>query len=740
MNLHQTIFAIVCFISPLSTAHAQQRSHLNDTVILLKEVSVRAGYSLTSPNIMQALANQRRIAGSTSLVEIHADHQRMATMKEALRLQPGVIIQEFFGANDQPRLNIRGSGIQSNPQRRGVYLLQDGIPVNFSDGSYVIGIMDAMTARYIEVFKGANALRFGAGTLGGALNFVSRTALTDSTASVKLEGGSYGTFGLTFSMGKRLGAWDMFAASTYNRQDGYRIYNKNQRLTASVNIGWRNRKQTVENRTFVHFTHLFFQMPGPLTLDQLMTDPKQVSTGVDLPFSMGPNILRDRPHRNVDMFRIANQTGFVLNAKSNLSASVYYQYADDWFAFPITISIPHSFNNDIGATLYYHLSMSKMRFSAGVLGAFGWMDRRYHINKDGKASFMFARDRLHAANFTVFTEADYALHDQLHAVLDVHGVYNKRNSKDAFGDPSLRPWYSHMSKKYRYFYSQNSTLRQHFTAFNPRIGLIWNPVRRKDIQLFANVSNSYEPPTFDELVGTEVTSNINTSPKKLFSIALKKQTATTFELGSRGRLSRLSWNVAFYHSWVANEILEIKDYVRGQKRTENYPNTVHQGLEVGIQMASKPRLFGYNIGSFTIGAVYDYSRFTFKGGKYDGKYLAGVPKHYINTSLDYQHTCGLNGSISLELKPGETPIDHTNTMFQPAYHVWNARLGYQIGTQWNLYVELKNIANRRYASSYIISDEIHQPAIPFPEFTAKQLTFFIPGQPRSMFAGLTWRW
>ena len=325
-------------------------------------------------------------------------------------------------------------------------------------------------------------------------------------------------------------------------------------------------------------------------------------------------------------------------------------------------------------------------------------------------------------------------------MLDVHGVHNIRNSKDVFSDPTLRPWYSHMSRKYRYFYSENSTLNQHFTAFNPRIGVVYNPIQQKDIQLFANISNSYEPPTFDELVGTEVTSNINTSPKKLFSIALKKQTATTFEIGSKGRLTQLSWNVAFYNSWVTNEILEIKDYVRGLKRTENYPKTLHQGLEVGLQVASKPHVLGHNIGSFTLGAVYNYSRFIFKGGKYDGKYLAGVPQHYINSSLDYQHSCGLNGSISLELKPGNTPIDHTNTMFQPAYHVWNARLGYQFNSKWHIYVEMKNIANKRYASSYVISDEIHNPAIPFPNFTAKQLTFFIPGQPRSVFAGLTWRW
>ena len=315
-------------------------------------------YSLTSPTMLQALSSQRRIAGSTSLVEIKADNQHLATMKDALRLQPGVIIQGMFGGNDQPRLNIRGSGIQSNPQRRGVYLLQDGIPVNFSDGSYVVGIMDAMTAQYIEVFKGANALRFGAGTLGGALNFVSRTALSDTTTSIKLEGGSYGSFGLTFTTGRRMGAWDVFAASTYNRQDGYRIYNQNRRLTASLNIGWRNKNKTLENRTFMHFTHLFFEMPGPLTLDQLMKDPKQVSAGVDLPFSMGPNILRDKPYRNLDMVRIANQTGIHLSNTSNLSAAVYYQYANDWFAFPITISIPHSYYNDVGMTLFYNYAHS----------------------------------------------------------------------------------------------------------------------------------------------------------------------------------------------------------------------------------------------------------------------------------------------------------------------------------------------------------------------------------------------
>ena len=156
LNLHKAIFAFLCLICSFVAVHAQQKSNLNDTVILLKEVSVKPKFSLTSPDMMQALALQRRIAGSTSLVEIRPDNQRIATIKDALKMQPGVMIQEFFGSNDQPRLNVRGSGIQSNPQRRGVYLLQDGIPVNFSDGSYVVGLFNRETAaatRSVELSK-----------------------------------------------------------------------------------------------------------------------------------------------------------------------------------------------------------------------------------------------------------------------------------------------------------------------------------------------------------------------------------------------------------------------------------------------------------------------------------------------------------------------------------------------------------------------------------------------------------
>ena len=58
---------------------------------------------------------------------------RLETIKDALKYEPGVTSAEFFGANDHTAGYKRLE--YSNPQRRGVYLLQDGIPVNFADGS-----------------------------------------------------------------------------------------------------------------------------------------------------------------------------------------------------------------------------------------------------------------------------------------------------------------------------------------------------------------------------------------------------------------------------------------------------------------------------------------------------------------------------------------------------------------------------------------------------------------------------
>src|SRR5690606_35122310 len=111
------------------------------------------------------------------------------TLSEALALVPGVVVQRFFGGNDQPRVQIRGSGLQQNPVERGILVLKDGLPINRADGSYIVGLANPGQASLIEVYRGYTANRLGASVLGGAINFASPV---EAGTSISAGGGSFG--------------------------------------------------------------------------------------------------------------------------------------------------------------------------------------------------------------------------------------------------------------------------------------------------------------------------------------------------------------------------------------------------------------------------------------------------------------------------------------------------------------------------------------------------------------------
>lgn len=144
------------------------------------------------------------LPGGVSLVESTGFPETAnLTVSRAVRDAPGVVVQDFFGGNDQPRIQIRGSGLQQNPVERGVLALQDGLPINRADGSYIVGLANPRQAEAIEVYRGYMANRLGATVLGGALNFISPTGSSAPGSQVSLSGGSIGQAGVAAQTGYR---------------------------------------------------------------------------------------------------------------------------------------------------------------------------------------------------------------------------------------------------------------------------------------------------------------------------------------------------------------------------------------------------------------------------------------------------------------------------------------------------------------------------------------------------------
>ena len=190
--------------------------------LALDPAATPPGGSLTVPTTAQAQAILARVPGSVVVVPDTAYKYSTpaATLKDVLDYVPGVFIQPKWG--EDSRLSIRGSGLSRNFHLRSVQLYMDGIPINTADGYGDFQEIDPTAYRYVEVYKGANALRFGTNSMGGAINFVSPTGRDSSLLAASADVGSFGFHRLQASSGGVNGPFDFFATGSWQEQDGFR--------------------------------------------------------------------------------------------------------------------------------------------------------------------------------------------------------------------------------------------------------------------------------------------------------------------------------------------------------------------------------------------------------------------------------------------------------------------------------------------------------------------------------------
>ncbi|MDO4230058.1 MAG: TonB-dependent receptor, partial [Capnocytophaga sp.] len=656
---------------------------------------------------------------------------------DALGREPGIIIQEFFGGNDQPRLNVRGSGIQSNPQSRGIMLLQDGIPVNFADGSYIIGVLEPQASHLVEIYKGANGFEYGSATLGGAINFITKNGYNASPISVKLQKGSYDSFHSSFSSGFSVGKNDLFVATSYNHSDGFRVYNSSKRFNALLNMGCRF-SDRFESRLFVNYTDLYFDISGPLTKAQMLDDNTQVN-GNATPKNLGPNVLRDKPNRDSKILRIGNKNKYVFNRNASLQLTLYYQYADDTFSFPISTGIRQNINNDFGASIIFEHKTLKNSFSAGGNVQYGEMQQDYFVNQgNADKSLRFADNDLKTLNYVAFLHNSYKLLANLQAVASLQVSWNNRQITDNMTYGRSVMAIANGIKQIRYVPVNLIDKTYDFFGINPKIGFIYSPTQQ--MQIYTNFSRSYEPPTFIELTNING-GGINSSPTDIQAADLSAQKASTIELGTRGKNKFLNWNVSIYRSWVENEILSLTDLVGIAGQTINSPvQTIHQGAEIGLEATILKNIIGDN-DYFKLGAVYNFSDFYFAEGElYKGNQIAGIPRHYALFSADYKHSSGFFLNFNTESSFEKTQILHQNSdvLYQDPYTLLNARIGFQ-KHKWGFFIEGRNLSDKIYASSYLIRDKITVPsAMANLGATTESFTSFIPGVGRNFTIGINY--
>ncbi len=150
-----------------------------------------------------------------------------ASLQDALKTVPGVNARDEEGYGAIPNIGIRG--LSPNRSTK-VLILEDGAPIQpslfLSNASYYSPPVERISS--IEVLKGATGLRYGPNTIGGVINYQSKTPLKDGIVKGKLGSHGYRLLELeagTSSEQKSMGGGINLITSEANgfRNNGYRM-------------------------------------------------------------------------------------------------------------------------------------------------------------------------------------------------------------------------------------------------------------------------------------------------------------------------------------------------------------------------------------------------------------------------------------------------------------------------------------------------------------------------------------
>ena len=236
-------------------------------------------------------------------------------------------------------------------------------------------------------------------------------------------------------------------------------------------------------------------------------------------------------------------------------------------------------------------------------------------------------------------------------------------------------------------------------------------------QVFGNISRSAEVPTFD--------ANTFASPA---SSNVDAQTATTYEIGTRGRRPDYTWDVSIYRSDIKNEFQCLRTSPFALCNVVNADRTVHQGIELGLGIAFLKSVVSHE-DRFWFNLVYTYSDFFFDNDRrWGNNRLPGAPPHYLRAEVLYKNSNGFYAGPSVDWMPQEFFADNANSLTIDPYALLNFKLGYDRGVGWSGYVEGRNLFDKRYISSTIIA-----------EVATPGAALFNPGYGRSIYGGLRYR-
>jgi iron complex outermembrane receptor protein len=643
--------------------------------------------------------------GAVNIVDTDTFHERtVGNTADALRYVPGVWTESGTGG-DAVFISSRGSNLDATDyDGNGIKLFQDGLPVSTADGNNHNRFVDPLSARFIAVARGANALTYGASTLGGAIDFASTTA-RNTPSRLSLAGGDFGAVSGRLVLGGVSGDLDGQVTLDEKDRDGYRDHSRQRRHSMYANGGWQP-TPGFELRVFATRIDNKEQLAGALTRGQFEDDPRQAN----------PSAISGNFQLNVRTDRLAIKGEWAIDDQSRLEFGASHEDQDLYH--PIVDKVLVDFDGsgpnppvevfsllkDTGqrttaGMVRYDRVIGDHDLLAGINLAYthetGGDFRNDHGRRNGQTGIidnrsdsaeLFLVDRWHFA-------PDWTLVYGAQGVLTGRDVRTTDLASGTVGNP-----------------------KNDYSSFNPRLGVLRAMGRTGEA--FASISRLYEAPTTfelqDDVRGGDAT--------------LEAMHGSVVELGLRGATpaavdtASWHWEASVYYARIHDEILSVDDPAApGTSLSANIDRTTHAGIEA-LLGASFPFAGGSHRIEPLVSATWNDFHFD-NDPAYGDNRLPAAPDYAVRGEVMYRHQNGFFAGPTFDLI-GSRRADFANTWRIRPHRLLGLRAGIK-RERWELFGEVRNLLDKDYVATLGVRDE-----------AAADAAILQPGAPRSVSVGL----
>ncbi len=626
---------------------------------------------------------ERQPAANTVITSEALRLQQPRSTEEALRNVPGVSIKPEEETAIVANIGIRG--LSSADYK--TLILEDGVPVApglfVGNGRYYNPRIERMDS--IEILRGAGSLRYGPSTIGGVINYLTKTP--EPGIRTEIHAGSFNTREWGIEAGAESGSGDSTLGVVVSHAEsdgfmgkGYRMRDVMLKVGAEISgnqrIGFKY--TDYQNDANISYRGIFLAEyhsgvnRNPAPDDWFLTGRRSVDVSHEWTISeharlttlfFGSELYRD-------YWRFA----------TNNSASAA---ANRWVYTDSLNGNNRSFERE-GLDSRLLLTHEFLGFDNETEVGLRYMSEEMH---DVTVAATRATPRSGTVNREVIDSAEsWSLHLQ-----------NRFSLTQSFAvTAGLRAEiYEQRRNDLRRTASLGNQAKTDNTEWLPGIGMTWRLSER--LQLFANTYKAFSPAlNGDALNGLE-------------DQELQAERSVNTELGLRGSLNSLTYEATVFRMDFDNQIIPANS--NSQFQMTNGGKTLHQGLEIGVG-SDLGATFSWNANfTYIANAEFVGNRFARSGALAtpDGNRIPYTPEWIANFSLSYEQG-PIRSAVHVHHTSAQfTDVMNTRTVSESVsgfftgqidgYTVADVSVLYRVNEKLDFGFAVKNVADERYIAS-----------------------------------------